>query len=296
MIADLLVPYTVGFKLASWSDNLGQPSTQQLAPVVGDVAAMEVVLDIPVPLIGGEKQAHHLFGALRDFRSPLAIQRGKLVPDAALPELVRGYLGAWPRPGVLELLGARTAVADTGLQQVGDQVWQEQRDPFLLLSFKPEVIEQVLPQLALEPALRSAQIRLRVESLVDKQLADTVNALGYMRTREASMAASRLLNTIANQLHVPRGDCRDVGEKLVDGKFICPLGGEYRLFEVAGGLPVWGSTGLTEANRFLLAEVPEDFQLPLLGWFRGLRGELRVTDQEMSAHLEVDMAAGAVPE
>jgi hypothetical protein len=295
MIADLLVPYTTGFKWGSWADNLGQPSDQQLAPVEGDVGAVEVVLDIPVPLIGGEKQAHHLFGALRDYRSPLAIRRDKLVPDAAMPELVRGYLGAWPRPGVLELLGAQTGVAEPGPRQVGDQVWQEQRDPFLLLSFKPEVIEQVLPQLALEPAPRPAQIRLRVDSLNDKQLAETINALGYMRTRETSQAGSRLMNTLANQLHVPRPDCREVGEKLVDGKFICPLGGEYRLFEVPGGLPVWGSTGLTEANRFLLAAVPEDFQLPLLAWFRGLRGEVHMADQEMTVHLEVDMAATAVP-
>jgi len=296
MRADLLVPYTVGFKAASWTDNLGQPNAQQLAPVTGDVAALEVVLDIPVPLIGGEKQAHHLFGGLRDYRSPLAIERGKVVPDAALPELIRGYLGAWPRPGVLELFGARAAVADTQPQQVGEQVWQEQRKPFLLMSFKPEVLKQVIPQLALEPAERPAQIRLRIDSLVDKQLADTVNALGYMRARETSQAASHLMNSLANQLHVPRPDCRAVGEQLVDGKFVCPLGGEYQLFEAPGRLPIWGSTGMTDANRFLLVAVPEDFQLPLLDWFRGLRGELRVVDQEMTAHLEVDMAASATPE
>jgi hypothetical protein len=179
---------------------------------------------------------------------------------------------------------------------VGDQVWQDQREPFLLLSFKPQVIEQVLPQLALESAPHPAQIRLRIESLVDMQLADTVNALGYMRTRETCQAASRLMNTLASQLQVPAGDCRAVAENLVDGKFVCPLGGSYQLFETPRGLPIWGSTGMTEANRFLFADVPADFQLPLLEWFRGLRGELRVVDHEMTAHLEIDMAATAVPE
>jgi hypothetical protein len=295
MIADVLIPYMTGFKFGSWIDNLGEASTQQLAPVAGDVASMEVILNIPVPLIGGEKQPHHLFGGLRDYRSPLTIERGALVPAAAMPELIRGYLGAWPRPGVLEIFGARTTDSAAGLQKVGDQLWQTQQDPFVLLSFKPEVIEQVLPQLALEEARRAAQIRLRIDSLADKKLAPTINALGYMRSRETSLAASRLMNTLANQLRVPGPDCRALAETLVDGKFVCPLGGEYQLFEGPGHRPSWASTGIIEANRFLLDAIPADFQLPLLEWFQGLRGDLRLVDQELTVHLEIDLSTSAVP-
>jgi hypothetical protein len=284
-----------GFKFGSWIDNLGEASTQQLAPVTGDVASMEVILNIPVPLIGGEKQPHHLFGGLRDYRSPLAIERGELVPAAGMPELIRGYLGAWPRPGVLEIFGARTTDSATGMQKVGDQLWQTQQDPFVLLSFKPEVIEQVLPQLVLEEARRAAQIRVRIDSLADKKLAPTINALGYMRSRETSLAASRLMNTLANQLRVPGPDCRALAETLVDGKFVCPLGGEYQLFEGPGQRLSWGSTGITKANRFLLDAIPAEFQLPLLEWFQGLRGDLRVVDQELTVHLEIDLSASAVP-
>jgi hypothetical protein len=290
--ADLFLPYTTGLKLSSWTEHLGQPSPEQLARVEGDVASIEAVLDVPVPLIGGQRQAHHLFGGLRDYQTPLVVRRGTIQPGSKPAELIRGYLGAWPRPGILELFGASVHPDDTGPRQVSEDIWQAGRDEFLLLSFKPEVVERVLPQLAIRPAERPAQVRVRIEDLTGKQITATVDALGYMRTREASVAACRLMNTLATQLHVPPAACLEVAEKLVDGSFVCPLGGDYQLVESKRCRPVWISTAISSANRFLLAAVPEDYQMPLLSWFRGLRGDLRVEDREIVLHLEIDMAAG----
>ena len=296
MIADVHLLYTTGMKLSRWTKHLGQPSDEQVAAVEGDVASFEAVLDVPVPLIGGEKQAHHLFGALRDFRSPLVVQRGAVVPGAPPAELIRGYLGAWPIPGVLELLGGSALVDQPEPQPLGDEAWQAGRDEFLLLSFKQDVIEQVLPQLAIVPAVRPAQVRFAVSDLTGTQLSETVSALGYKRARETCVAASRLMNTLAGQLHVPRSECRDVAERLVDGRFVCPLGGEYQLYQPPRGLPVWVSTALPESNRFLLTAVPDDFELPILTWFRGLRGDMEVAGRETCFHVEVDMAPIAIPE
>lgn len=295
MAVDLILSPVAGLNLGSMAELLGEPSDRQLRPVAGDVIAAQAALSIPVPLVGGEKQPHLLFGALRDFRSPLVAQRGTLVPNAAPTELVRGYLGAWPRPGLLELLIGSAPAGGTQPQPAGDQLWQAQQDDFLLLAFKPDVIDEVLPQLAWEPAERPAQVRLRIDDLTGKQLAETVNSLGYMRARETSVSASRLMNTLANQLLVPPDACRALAERLVDGRFACPLGGEYQLFEPHRGLQVWASSALPQENRFLLSNVPEDYQLPLLSWFRGLQGDLQLTDEGISAHLEIDMTEDAVP-
>jgi hypothetical protein len=81
----------------------------------------------------------------------------------------------------------------------------------------------------------------------------------------------------------------------MDGKFVCALGGEYKLVDVPGGQPMWTSTVVTPANQFLLAEPPADFQLPLLTWFKGLRGDLKLDDAELNSHVEIDMAKSAVP-
>ncbi len=119
--------------------------------------------------------------------------------------------------------------------------------------------------------------------------------MGYGRSREASVAACRLMNTLTNQLHVPSDKCRGVAEELVDGKFVDPLGGEYRVVEVLGGQPAWTSTALAPQNQFLLTQPPADFQLPALTWFKGLRGELQLNEAALSGHVEIDMAKSAVP-
>ena len=282
-------------KLGTLVDSLGDPVEEQLHPVAGDVIAAEVSLEIPVPLVGGEKQPHLLFGGIRDFSSPLAVRQGKIVGSVPRSELIRGYIGTWPRPGILELLQDPSLEPGTQPQPLGEQMWQAQEDKFLLISFKPDVIQEVRPQLAFEPAPRPAQVRLRIDDLTGKQLATTVNALGYMRARDTSVAPSRMMNSLANLLHVPRDTCREFAEELVDGTFVCPLNGEYQLFEIKQGLPVWASSALPGKNRFLLTEVPEDFHLSFLDWFRGVTGDLCVTDSELAAHLELEMAPTALP-
>lgn len=284
-----------GVKLDSLRDRFGEPSEERLRKIEGDVVSLEAVLDIPVPLIGGEKQPHHLFGGLRDLRSILTVENGAVAPAAGPKEFVRGYVGAWPRPGLLEMLTGSSPPAGDQPEPLGDDLWQVQREEFLLISFKPDVVEQVLPQLAMEPAERPAQLWFTIEDLTGKQLASTVNAFGYKRTRETSVAASRMMNSLANQFRVPRSECRNLAERLVDGTFVCPLGGEYQLLAPERDLETWASSALPAENRFLLTDVPEDFQLPLLDWFRGARGDMELDEDALSVHLEIDMTSAAVP-
>jgi hypothetical protein len=115
------------------------------------------------------------------------------------------------------------------------------------------------------------------------------------------------MNSLTTQLHVPPEDSRAVAERLVGGQFVCPLGGEYQLLEsgepaTAGGerdehLPtpgarrLWASTAVTPENRFLLTEIPADYQMPLMNWFRGLEAEVVRDDaaDALALHAELDM-------
>jgi hypothetical protein len=156
---------------------------------------------------------------------------------------------------------------------------------------------------------RPAQIRLWIDDLHDKQIATGVNGLGYMRSRQASASASRFMNSLTTQLHVPPAEARDVAEQLVGGHFVDPLGGKYELLEdgeraSARGqtesnerLPalntrrLWASTAVTPPNRFLLTELPADYQMPLMQWFRGLSLEIARVDSAdaLTLHAELDM-------
>jgi len=140
-----------------------------------------------------------------------------------------------------------------------------------------------------------AQLWIDVADLSDKQLAGAVKAFGYMRARETSVAASRLMNTLANQFNVPRAECQSVAESLMDGKFNCPLGGKYELVEVAGGKPMWTSSAVQTQNRFMLTAATDGFQFPLLSWFKGLRAEASLDNEAIHAHIEIDMAKSAIP-
>ena len=156
-------------------------------------------------------------------------------------------------------------------------------------------------------AERPAQIRLRIDDLHDKQIATGVNGLGYMRARQASASGSRFMNSLTTQLHVPPDQARDVAEALVGGHFVDPLGGKYELLEegerasargdnaevlpAPGARRLWASTAVTPQNRFLLTEIPADYQMPLMEWFRGLTLEVARVDSAdaLTLHAELDM-------
>lgn len=296
LAADVFATPLEGLKLGRLPDILGDPSADRVAPVEGDVVRAEFVLEAPpLPLLGGDDELHHLFVGVRDFRTPLIVERGHFAPGAPRAELVRMYVGAWPKPGMLKLFAGPQLADGPEPAPAAADAWQAKRDDFLLMSFKPDLVQEVLPQLEMTPAERPAQAWLEVSDLTDKQLAGAVNALGYARSREASVAACRLMNTLANQLHVPREACREVAEELIDGKFVCPLGGEYSLVETPGEPSMWTSTAIAPQNRFLLTAAPDDFTLPALTWFKGFRGDLRLDPAELAAHVEIDMAKSAVP-
>lgn len=290
--ADVLSTPLADVKLGRLPDMLGEPSSERVGPVEGDLIRAELVLNAPLPLAAAEP--HHLFLGVRDFRSPLVASQGKLSPGAPPAELVRMYLGAWPRPGLTRLFLQGQPADGPEPTPAAQDAWQAKRDDFLLMSFKPDLIREVLPQLEIV-AVEPAQAWLDVRDLTGTELSGTISALGYMRSREASVAACRLMNTLVNQLRVSAAEALDAAQQLMDGQFICPLGGEYELVEVSEGGAAWTSSALAPENRFLLTAPPEDFELPLLTWFKGLRGSLRLEKDELSAHVEIDMAALAVP-
>ena len=255
-------------------------------------------------------QPVHVFGGVRDFRTPLVVRQGEAKPEGALESsfavtsargrgrwCCRRFLGRPAGPPDAEGITRRDGLFG---------LWQRRLDDFFLFSFQRDVLLEVGPQLAMVEAERPAQIRLRIDDLHDKQIATGVNGLGYMRARQASAAASRFMNSLTSELHVPPDEARTVAEGLVGGRFVDPLGGKYELLE--DGLPaptpageerlptpaarrLWASTAVTPQNRFLLTEIPANYEMPLMLWFRGLSLEVARVDSAdaLTLHAELDM-------
>jgi len=271
---------------------LGPPTTLQIGPVDGDVASLQISFGLGSVLGNGDKLPHHIFGGLRDFTFPITVANGRIEQPGVRPELIRGYIGAWPKIGLLQALLRPSDVPpdDEGYAPLPEERgWQRSMDPITVFSFKRDVLAEVTPQLRIEEAERPAQVRLRVADLTDTRISQAVAAFGYERARQTSLGGARLMNRLTEQLHVPRPQARKVAERLVDARFVCTLGGDYELTAVNDELALWTSTAVVPKNRFLLAAVPADCEFPLLQWFRGLRAELAVTEGSISAHAEIDM-------
>jgi hypothetical protein len=300
--------------LARW---LGPSAGVQVAPIAGDVASIEFIVDA----LG---QPVHLFGGLRDFRTPLVVRQGEVQADAATAEFIRAYVGGFPRPHLLDrFLGRPTGrFDDDGIARTDGlfDLWLRRADDFFLFSFKRDVLLEVGPQLAMVEAERPAQIRLHIDDLSDKQVTTAVSGIGYMQARATSASGARFMNSLTTQLHVPADHAREVAEELVDGDFRCALGGKYELIDPLAAqfsrdaqrsrengedLPqpnngevasvtvpsrqLWASTAVAPANRFLLTEIPADYEMPFMNWFRGLSADMARGSDELTAHAELDM-------
>ncbi len=278
--------------LSKW---LGEPTDQRLATVPGNAVQFEAVVRGGTFFSGGE---HHLFGALRDADPAIALDPGaNLIARLFTSQFqgLQGYLGAWPNPGFLRLIGgASNAQPDAaGYSQLLTGLWRRQFNDFTLVSFHQPILAQISPQLRFEKAPRPAQVWLRADDLLNSQLAGLLNAYGYRQAKQVTSGNARFMNMLSEQLHVPKAECLATGERLLGGKFVSPLGGKYELREFDSGLQTWVSTALADNKNG--DQPPDDYQFPALNWLRGIDAELAVQDGRLAAHANVIMPVETRP-
>jgi hypothetical protein len=156
-----------------------------------------------------------------------------------------------------------------------------------VLAFDPQLLADVTPQLRVVESEIEAQIRLHVEDLSQSKIKPWIVGLYYQRGLTASAGNARFLALLQQQLRVPIEQSRTTMEELLDAKLVCPLGGDYQLVEdLNGGLKGWQSTAVAKRNA---TSVPEDFQAPLLKWFRGLDAHLTKSGEQITTRIELDM-------
>ncbi len=281
-----IAPYSQT-RLVKWAGFLAPPQTMRVAPITGDIVSAEV----NVAALG---EPVHLFGGLRDFRPPMIVRQGEVAPEGTMSQFLRGYVGTWPKPHFFDhIFGSPTTpFDDQGIARNNRlfDLWLRRADDFFLFSFKRDVLMEVGPQLVMVEAERPAQLRLHIDDLSNKQIATAVSGIGYMRVRATSASGARFMNSLTRQLHVEPAEARTVAEQIVGGKFDCPLGGDYELLDVGeGGRQLWATTATPPANRFLLTEIPADYVMPLMNWFRGLSLDMASDPNALMLHADLDM-------
>ncbi len=259
---------------------LGPADAQQLSPIPGDMAALEMVLT-----------NQRIFAGLRDVGPPADGGATSWLPVGRLRDFLVGYVGTTGELGVLGFL-------NIGIPPYSDPAgytvsplggWRRQYGQFIVFSFQREVLDSVVPQLRFEQAQRPAQVRLHVGDVSNARLTPALNDLAYARTRETSLGNLRFLHALGQQLHVPAAKRLETAEFLLDARMKCPLGGKYIL--QPGDAEEWTSTALQNgpSGGFLKVHAPDGYRSPPLNWFRGLDLEATMTEKSVSAHAEVIM-------
>ena len=266
---------------------LGPPTGVRIQPAEGDIITAQAAVKggLVVPGVS----PHHLFLGIQDAPPLAESHRGGLFQTLMVLRTTPGYLGAWPKPGFLDVLpwGLGGGPPDAaGYSQLPLGVYRRQWDAFSALAFDPRLLAEVTPQLAVTEADNDAQVRVRVGDISRTQLQSWVNSLAYARARQASLGNVKLLHALSQQLGVPRADALQAAAELLDAKLVCALGGQDRVTETPGGLPLWSSDRWPEHAAGATAE---DYRAPLLEWFRGLEADLTMYGDRVVLHATLDM-------
>ena len=158
--------------------SLGEPTKYQLMPPTDNIVSVEAA--VRGGLLFPRVPAHTLFLGIQD-HVPLA----RYTPDSVLRLLqiirtVPGFLGAWPKPGFLDLLPFRLAGEPDaqGFSQMLLGIWRWQGRGFSVLSMDPALLQDVSEQVGFVEVEDPAQIRVHIGDLSTARFGDWLGRAG----------------------------------------------------------------------------------------------------------------------
>lgn len=266
---------------------LGPPTRQMITPAPGDVISVQAAVrgGALLPQI----PPHHLFLSIQDAPPLTALPTSGLLQTLNLLRSTPGYLGSWPTAGFLDLLPLNLggSVPDPdGFSQLPFGLWRRQGGGFSVVSFDPQLLARVTPHLRVVESEVPAQMRVHVEDLSKSEVRPWIVHLYYQRGLLASAGNARFLMQLAQQLGLPLSQAKAAAEQLLDAELRCPLGGEYQLVPDEAGLSTWRSTAWAKRE---VGKIPDDFEPPLLKWFRGLDAHLTRDGDQITTRIELDI-------
>ncbi len=262
---------------------------------------------------------HVMFMGVKDMVPPPPDDSRRLLETLRTLQQTPAYVGAWPFPGYLDRLpfGLGGGPPDAfGFSRLLIGAWRWTGTGFSVLSFDRSILENCMLHLRPIPAEDPAQVRLMIGDLENSKVSSWVNTFWYRRALEASRGNALLLDTLQSQFKVSPEQAKSVAERFLDGRLLCPLGGEYRLptsnspdaNTPSTDARAWSSSAWWQFNAGTnnpgarnpnarnpgsnnptmglamnpkTAFPPPDYRAPWLGWFRGAQVHLTQMPQQL---------------
>jgi len=229
---------------------------------------------------------HMMFAGLKDIELPFPEETKGLFATLGLLKSLPLYLGAWPKPAILDRLplGLGGGLPDvTGYSRTLIGLWRWQMGGFSIISFHREILDACATIVRVIPADDIAQGRLRVGNISESKVGGWFNTLGFRQAAQATRGNLFLLDSIGQQLGLNPDDAKKVAERLLDAKLQCTLGGEYKLENGLWESTAWpddiplapGAHASTLGFDTLHTVPPKNYRTGWLEWFRG--GNLHLT-------------------
>jgi hypothetical protein len=282
------------------ADILGPPTDESIVLPSDDIANLQVFMH-GAP--GSSMPDHQLFVGVKDMLPPDPAETQGLLRTLIALQSLPGYVGAWPAPGLLDLIFPATnnRVNADGFSRILLGLWRWQGSGFSILSFDRSILEGASATVRPERMDDAAQVRLQVQDLTGTQLEPWLNRFWYRRGLEASKVNTDFLNQLGQQFHLPSGLALATAEKFVGSPLQCPVGGtfQYELLddkEIVSESKAGSNDNETGLGRFddlagqwkssawpkalgnpKTAELAADYQAPWISWFRG--GKIHFSQQ-----------------
>ncbi|MEC9092178.1 MAG: hypothetical protein VX438_05695 [Planctomycetota bacterium] len=277
----------LGKKAEFFTGLLGSPTQYKHGTSPNDIINLHA--SINGGLLFKNVPPHQIFVCIQDEPTPpITVMPAGFFSWLQLLKGFPGYVGASPKPGFLDIWTPQLARPDeTGFSYsnlLG--VHRMQDGDYSVLSSDKRRLERLKPSLGAIKAETYGQIHVNVGDLSTSQIVPLINTLFYQRALQASLGNIKLLNAMSQQLKVDSLFARSEVEKLIDGKLVCSLEGNYKTLNHPNGRTYWTSDRLPPTN---LQEVPKDYSSNLLSWFRGANVTLLAERGQVvvSGHVEM---------
>lgn len=283
---------------------LAPPVARQIQLPTDDVVSVQLHLR-GNDLTGDSIPNHFLFAGLKDLELPFPEETKGLIATLRLLRTLPMYLGAWPKPAVLDRLplglgGGPPDVIGYSRALIG--LWRWQMGGFSILSFHREILEACASVVRVVEAEDVAQGRLTIRDISSSRVAGWFHTLGFRQAAQATRGNLFLLDAIEEQLGIPPEESLQVAQRLLDAKLQCTLGGNYTL---TGGL--WQTTGWPEELKLapgahastlgfdtLHTVAPDSYKASWLEWFRGANLHLTQLPERLVVVGQLDMETMAI--
>ena len=290
IVVDAFVAPFVEEKYGGMLSILGPPTTDRISAAPGDLVNVQAY--VAGGMLAQFVPPHFLFLGLQDSDALAAGPKGDgMMQTLQMLQSAPGYLGAWPKPGFLDMLPLGLLGAETdrfGFSKYPLGIWRRQWEGFSALSFNRDLLAGVSPHLKPVKTDIPAQLRIQVKDLTGTKLSGWVNDMYYERAFKTSTGNTRLLLAMTDQLHVPSDEALATAEKLLDVKLVLPSAASTNRC-AKERRRLLGIDQVARPRCEVGARGPDEFHAPLLNWFRGLDGYLTMDDDKMIAHVELDM-------